>query len=290
MQSNMQQSLSFIDVLTRNLFLLTIMCICIGLGIVVHLLNIESLDTYFIQIQSDRLDFIFFIGMAACYISLLFILIEKYWVNFFTQLLSAALLFILLIFAFNPSLRVKIYLFNHHSEFATRSWDKVKQLPVAKMVSFSWLQIPNEHDQLSAHGVVCPTTYSRYFLSFVFISYEVIPEAIYDNQTPKMAIECNNKTKQFMQLWPSREKALLAEDYQYFLKLDDNLMDEAILNQPLAVSIDQLPMSLQQGIQNFYSGTEMPLEQMTIKSSLIREVLEVKQKGTYSKRKVKNKG
>lgn len=286
----MQQSPSFIDVLTRNLFLLTVMCICIGLGVVVHVLNIESLDTYFIQIKSDRLDFIFFIGVAACYISLLFILIEKYWINFFTQLLTTVLLFILLIFVFNPSLKVKIYLFDYHGEFATRSWDKVKELPVDKMVGFNWIQMPNEQDQLFPNGVVCPASYSRYFLSFVFTSYEVLPEETYRDQQGKAGIVCNKTTSRLMQSWPSREQALLTENYQYFLKLDDNLMDDSLYSQPLAISIGQLPMSLQEMIYKNYKGGEILSEKTMMKSSFLRKILKVENKRINSKRKVKNKG
>ncbi|UYZ83998.1 hypothetical protein MTZ49_15625 [Entomomonas sp. E2T0] len=285
----MQQSPSFIDVLTRNLFLLTIMCICIGLGVVVHLLNIESLDTYFIQIKSDRLDFIFFIGVAACYISLLFILIEKYWINLLIQLLTTLLLFILLIFVFNPSLKIKIYLFDYHGEFATRSWDKVKELPVDKMVSFNWIQMPNKEDQLFPHGVVCPASYSRYFLSFVFTSYEILPKEIYRDQQGEVGIACNDTTSYLMQTWPSREQALLTEDYQYFLKLDDNLMDDSSYSQPLAISIDKLP-SLQGMIQKYYKGEETLSEKTMMEPSFLRKILKAKNKGINNKRKVKNKG
>lgn len=277
----MQPSLSFIDILTRNLFLLTVMCICIGLGVVVHLLNIESLDTYFIQIKSERLDFIFFIGVAACYISLLFILIEKYWLNFFAQLLSTIIIFILLIFIFNPVLKVKFYLFDGHGEFSTRSWETTEQLPFIKMVGFSWLQMPDNMDQLFPDGVICPESYSRYYLSFVFTSYRNLPIRTYREQQGKLGINCNQATAQLLQssVWASREQALLNKDYQYFLTLDANLADTSYKDKPLALLNNQLPNDLKAKIAQLYSGNQNSDNQIVIAetiltSSVIRELLE----------------
>lgn len=272
----MPPALSFIDTLTRNLFLLTVMCICVGLGLVVHLLNIESLDTYFFQIKSERLDFIFFVGVAACYVSLLFILIEKYWLNFFTQLLSTIIIFILLIFIFNPALKVKVYLFNAHSEFATRSWESTEELPTAKVVSFTWLQMPDNTDELFPDGVVCPESYSRYFLSFVFTRYRNLPDKTYREKQGKLGVRCNQTTMALLEssAWSSREQALLKKDYQYFLKLDDNLAETKHKDKPLALLNKQLPNDLRKKVNQFYLDNQISNTDITLTSSVIRGLLE----------------
>ncbi len=171
MQATEQKPLSFIDVLTRNLFLFTVMCICIGFGVVVSLLRIDSLDSYIFQVKSSRLDFIFFVGMAACYLSLLFISINRAWISFVVQILTSIILFISLLFIFSPPLTVKSYLFDHYVEFSTRSWQGVAEFPVGKKN----MKALNNDSFLLRDNVFLPSSCSYYFFSFVFTSYATSP-------------------------------------------------------------------------------------------------------------------
>lgn len=161
MQSSEQKPLSFIDVLSRNLFLFTVMCICVGFGVVITFLEIDSLDSYIFQIQSSRLNFVFFIGMAACYVSLLFISLSRYWLNFIIQGIVSIVLFLLLLFIVSPPLKIKSYLFDHYIEFSTRPWQFASELPVGERYTFDSTDLPMGH--------------SYYFFSFVFTSYATSP-------------------------------------------------------------------------------------------------------------------
>lgn len=174
--------LSFIDTLTRNVFLFAVMCIFIALGIAVRLLEIDSLDIYWLQIKSSRLDFIFFIGMSACYIPLLFILIERYWVNFFVQLFCSLILFILLVFVFSPPLKIKSYFFNYDVAFSTRAWSGMKGLYIGRGASFSKFTEGDKQNKLFPDGMICPTRYDYYFLSFVFTFYPNLNTEVGDNE------------------------------------------------------------------------------------------------------------
>lgn len=174
-QPTEQKPLSFIDVLTRNLFLFTAMCICIGFGVTVSLLRIDSLDSYIFQIKSSRLDFIFFVGMAACYLSLLFVSINRAWVNFVVQVLTSIILFIGLLFIFSPPLKVKSYLFDHYVEFSTRSWHRISELPIGKKCIFGKVKDTDKNAFSLMHNVFLPSSCSYYFFSFVFTSYATSP-------------------------------------------------------------------------------------------------------------------
>lgn len=175
MQSTEQKPLSIIDILTRNLFLFTVMCVCIGFGLVVRLLRIDSLDSYIFQIKSGRLDFIFFVGMAACYLSLLFVSINRAWINFLVQISLSIVLFVSLLFIFSPSLKVKSYLFDHYIEFSTRPWHRVSELPIGKKFTFSQKVDGDKVLFASTTRDFMPKSCSYYFFSFTFTSYATSP-------------------------------------------------------------------------------------------------------------------
>lgn len=180
-----QKTLSFIEILTRNLFLFTVMCIFIALGITIRLLDVESLDTYWLQIKSNRLEFLFFIGVAACYIPLLFILLQRYWINFFTQLACSIVLFIVLLFIFAPPLTIKSYFFDHDIEFSTRSWGNMNGLYVGRIVK------ENEASKLSLNNIQQPTSYHYCLLSFVFSYYPDPPtgsDHVHDKELEKVLL------------------------------------------------------------------------------------------------------
>lgn len=110
-QSNEFYTLSFIDTLTRNLLLFSIMLIALGLGLAVYLLDKHSLDFYVMSIRSERLSLVFFIIVVACYITLLFIYIKSYWVNFIVQLLVACVLVMGLMIACRPIIKIGMYFY-----------------------------------------------------------------------------------------------------------------------------------------------------------------------------------
>lgn len=166
------------------------MCAFIALGVTIRLLGIESLDNYWLQIKSSRLEFLFFIGMAACYIPLLFILIERYWINFFTQLLCSIILFILLLFIFAPPLKVKIYLFDYDTAFLTRSWAEVDNVYVGQRVKYPKPTSIDKQNKMSADDVLCPTSYNYYFFSFVFTFHTDLSKEFNQQDNKKLETYC----------------------------------------------------------------------------------------------------
>ena len=189
-QTKDKKVLSLIDTLTRNLFLFTVMCVLIALGITIRFLDIESLDTYWLQIKSSRLEFLFFIGVAACYIPLLFILVERYWVNFFTQLCCSIILFTLLLFVFAPPLKIKSYFFNYDTEFSIRSWEEMDGLYVGRLVNFTRVSRKNKS---SLDEMLCPINYNYYFLSFIFTYYPDITVEEYSKDNKKLEKYCHKE-------------------------------------------------------------------------------------------------
>jgi len=268
------QPLSLLDILTRNLLLLTVIFLSVGFGIAVQLLDKHSLDCYFLQLQSDRLGFIFFIVVAACYISLLFIAINKQWVNFFVQIIVAIILFILLIFIFNPNLRVDIYLNKHHSSFNTRSWDKVEQLPITQLISFQWLQMPDKTDAFFPIGIVCPAKHSFYLLNFVFSHHYKLPLKKYQQNKLATGIGCNKASLKLLKQIPSREKTLLTADYKGFLELDKNMDGKRISERPLTIPIYALPIELQNQLAKYAELKQLPYDQQIVTPIILRQLLE----------------
>lgn len=274
MQDKEHQPLSLIDVLTRNLLLFSIMFVAMGLGIAVQLLEKHSLDCHFLQIQSERLGFIFFIVLAACYVSLLFIFIKNQWLNFLVQLIVSLVLFILLIFVFNPNLKIDIYLGKYHGGFHTRSWEKVDDLAISEMVSFAWLQFPDNQDKLFTMGIACPVTYSYYLLNFVFTANYKLPLEKYKANKIQVGMACNRSTLRLIKHIPSREKALLVGDYKSFLQLDSNMDSKRLREKPLVIPIVALPPGLQQQLAAYAESKGEPLTQETVTPLVIREILE----------------
>lgn len=245
-----------------------------GLGIAVQLLDKHSLDCHFLQIQSERLGFIFFIVLAACYVSLLFIFIKNQWFNFLVQLLVSLVLFVLLIFIFNPNLKIDIYLGKYHGGFHTRSWEKVDDLAISEMVSFAWLQLPDTKDKLFATGIACPVTYSYYLLNFVFTAHYKLPLEEYKNNKIKIGMACNKATLRLIKQIPSREKALLVGDYKSFLQLDSNMDSKRLREKPLTIPIVALPIELQKRLAEYAELKAEPLTQEMVTPLVIREILE----------------
>lgn len=274
MQSKEIQSLSFIGILTRNLFLFSIMFIALGIGIAVHILDKQSLDCNILRIQSDRLSFFFLIIVAACYISLLFILIEKQWLNFVVQLLSSIGLFIFLLIVLNPILKVDVSIFSYDVDFSTRPWEKVRKNPISQVTTFTWLQMPDETDKLFPEGVACPEYHNVYFLNFAFTSNYNAPYDSYRDNNGKLGRVCNKKTKRLINSVTSREKAILDNDYEKFLQLDSNIFDTVWQqDKPLVIQFRQLPADLKERISKNTEITGDSLNKLWLKPSMIRAAI-----------------
>lgn len=274
LQDKIYKPLSLVDILTRNLLLLSIIFVSVGFGIAVQLLDKHSLDCHFLQVQSDRLGFIFFIVVAACYVSLLFVAINKQWLNFFVQLLVAIILFVFLLFIFNPNLRVDIYLNKYHGSFNTRNWEKVNELPFTQLISFQWLQMPDKSNSVFPMGITCPTKHSYYLFNFVFSKHVRLPLEKYQKNKLAVGINCNKKVLQLINHIPSREKALLTANYNEFMKLDNNMDSKRSRERPLAIPLSVLPAALQKELAVYAQSRRLTYDQRIVTPNILREIIE----------------